>query len=205
MTYSAKGTRLNRRGLETRRQILDVAVRCLAEGGPDALSANRIARDAGVTWGTIQHQFGDADGLWAAVLDRLADDLRSRISGVPRHHATLAARVRAIIEALVEEWDAPTGRSVQTLRQTLPRDRQQLRDDFPASAAALRRCDVAWTTVLDELFDGLEVGRSKQRRLRVLLPVVVDGIQRNASLSTLIDPDEARSALIDVTVGYLTP
>ena len=69
MTLSAKGTRLNRRGLETRGNMLDVAVRVLAAGGPDAVSANSVAKEAGATWGVVQHQFGDADGLWAAVLE----------------------------------------------------------------------------------------------------------------------------------------
>ena len=35
----------------------------------DLMAANY----AGVTWGTIQHQFGDADGVWTAVLDRRAE------------------------------------------------------------------------------------------------------------------------------------
>jgi AcrR family transcriptional regulator len=64
---SAKGTRLNRRGLETRQHLLEVALECLA-AGPEAASANLVARESGVTWGTVQHQFGDVDGLWAAVL-----------------------------------------------------------------------------------------------------------------------------------------
>jgi AcrR family transcriptional regulator len=201
--YSAQGTRLNRRGLETRRQILDVAVKCLAEGGPDALSANRIAKDAGVTWGTIQHQFGDSDGVWAAVLDRLAEDLKVRIPAAPRRQTTLLGRVRAIVETLFAEWDTPTSRAVQTLRQSLPQGEAQLAKDFPASAAALRRCEDAWIALVDELFQGLGVSKAKQRRVRVLIPVAVEGIHLNASVSTLIDPVEARAALVDVTVGYL--
>jgi AcrR family transcriptional regulator len=204
VTFSAQGTRLNRRGLETRRQILDVAVRCLAEGGPDALSANRIARDAGVTWGTIQHQFGDSDGVWAAVLDRLADDLKDRIPAAPRRQTTLVGRVRSIVETLFAEWDQPTTRAVQTLRQSLPRDEQLLAKEFPASAAAFRRCNDAWVALTNELFQGLGVSRAKMRRVRVLIPVTVEGIHLNATLSTLIDAAEARAALVDVTVAYLS-
>jgi AcrR family transcriptional regulator len=203
VTYNAQGTRLTRRGLETRRQILEVAVRCLVEGGPDALSANRIARDAGVTWGTIQHHFGDSDGVWAAVLDRLAEDLRTRIAAAPRRQTTVVGRVRSIVETLFAEWDTHTSRAVQTLRQSLPQDEQQLAKEFPASAAAFRRCNEAWIGLTDELFRDLGVSNTKLRRVRVLIPVAVEGIHLNATLSTLIDPAEARSALVDVTVGYL--
>jgi AcrR family transcriptional regulator len=66
-SLSAQGTRLNRRGRETRRHLLEVALRCL-EAGPEAASANLVAREAGATWGTVQHQFGDVDALGAAVL-----------------------------------------------------------------------------------------------------------------------------------------
>lgn len=204
MTFSAQGTKLNRRGIETRRQILDVAVRCLAQGGQDALSANRIARDAGVTWGTIQHQFGDSDGVWAAVLDRLAEDLKVRIPAAPRRQTTLLGRVRSIVETLFAEWDQPTARAVQTLRQSLPQDRQQLGKEFPASADAFRRCDDAWIALTDELFEGLGVSRAKLRRVRVLIPVAVEGIHLNATVSTLIDAEEARAALVDITVAYLS-
>jgi AcrR family transcriptional regulator len=203
VAFSAQGSRLNRRGLETRRQILDVAERVLAEGGPDALSANRIAREAGVTWGTIQHQFGESDGLWAAVLDRLADDLTVRLPVASRRQTSLAGRVRAIVETLFAEHDTVNGRAVQTLRMSLPRDPTVLARDFPSSAKALRRCDDAWVAMVDELLLGLVPSKAKVRRVRVLIPVAVHGIHFNAHLSTLIDAEEARSALVETVVAYL--
>ena len=50
VTESGAGTKLNKRGLETRARLLDVAIRCLADSGGEPVSANRIAKDAGVTW-----------------------------------------------------------------------------------------------------------------------------------------------------------
>lgn len=118
---SGKGTRLNRRGLETRRTVLDAAVRCLAEGGVDAVSANRVAREAGVTWGTVQHQFGDADGLWAAVLAEVED----------------TGRVADALEQLWAALDSESARAVFNLRAALPPDRAALEAEFPKSAAAI--------------------------------------------------------------------
>ena len=34
---------------------------------------NRIAKEIGATWGAVKYQFGDVDGLWAAVLRRTAE------------------------------------------------------------------------------------------------------------------------------------
>ena len=65
--------RTNRRGDATRENMLEAALKALATGDPGAVSANRIAKQIGATWGVVQYQFGDADGLWAAVLHRTAE------------------------------------------------------------------------------------------------------------------------------------
>src|ERR1700744_3533704 len=65
--------RSNKRGLATRKAMLDAAVRSLASGDPSAVSATRIAKETGATWGAVQYQFGDVDGFWAAVLHRTAE------------------------------------------------------------------------------------------------------------------------------------
>ena len=49
--------------------MLEAALRSLASGEPGSVSANRIAKDIGATWGAVQYQFGDTDGFWAAVWD----------------------------------------------------------------------------------------------------------------------------------------
>src|SRR3954468_9433022 len=122
MTLSAKGTRLNRRGLQTREHLLRSALRCLADGGPDAVSASSVAREAGVTWGTVQHQFGDVDGLWAAVLEHVLTDaatMRPRLPDAPDR----AAGVNGIIELLWAAMNLRTSRAIHHLRQALPRQR----------------------------------------------------------------------------------
>src|ERR1700753_881498 len=65
--------RSTKRGLATREAMLDAAVRSLASGDPGAVSASRIAKESGATWGAVQYQFGDVDGFWAAVLHRTAE------------------------------------------------------------------------------------------------------------------------------------
>src|ERR1700756_5913674 len=67
------GRRPNRRGNATRESMLEAALRSLASGEPGSVSAHRIAKDIGATWGAVQYQFGDIDGFWAAVLHRTAE------------------------------------------------------------------------------------------------------------------------------------
>ena len=47
----ADGRRSNRRGLATRENMLGAAIRALASGDPGSVSASRIAKDIGATWG----------------------------------------------------------------------------------------------------------------------------------------------------------
>ncbi|VEG51199.1 transcriptional regulator [Mycolicibacterium aurum] len=69
------------RGDRTRELLIDETVRCIREEGFSAASARHIIERAGVSWGVIQHHFGDRDGLLTAViedaLDRLVESLET--------------------------------------------------------------------------------------------------------------------------------
>ena len=64
----------------------------LASGDPGAVSANRIAKEIGATWGSVQYQFGDTDGFWAAVLRHTAER-RANIFTPPDTGGQLRERV----------------------------------------------------------------------------------------------------------------
>ena len=58
------------RGEITRDRVLDAAERCFAERGFDAVSVREIAREAGVTLGTVSFHSGGKSALFRAVLTR---------------------------------------------------------------------------------------------------------------------------------------
>src|SRR6202043_2804912 len=119
MAEAGTHRRANRRGLATRETMLEAALRSLASGDPGAASANRIAKECGATWGAVKYQFGDIDGLWAAVLRRTADrrgDLPSR----PREDTPLRERVATIIDTLFDGLPPADSRAPETLRMGLP-------------------------------------------------------------------------------------
>lgn len=199
---SAKGTRLNRRGLETRRLLLREAVHCLAEGGPDAVSANAVARRAGATWGTIQHQFGDADGLWAAVLDHIADHAGFAALAVPSH-PSVADRVEAVIDLMWYAVQLPSAKAFYQLRAALPPRREQLEDGFPRTAQAIARWDEEWAALCERSFAGLGIDASRLMRVRHLLPSALRGLFAEGDLGGYVDVDEARQGLRDALTAYL--
>ena len=61
--------RSNKRGLATRQTMLDAAVRSLASGDPGAVSASRIAKESGATWGAVQYHMDPI--TWVAELNSL--------------------------------------------------------------------------------------------------------------------------------------
>ena len=202
MVLSAKGTRLNRRGRETREQLLKEALHCLAEGGADQVSANAVVKRAGVTWGTIQHQFGDVDGLWAAVLEYVAQHRGPLFDELPAH-PDLADRVEAVVEMLWSALGLPGSVAIYNLRDSLPRQREHLEASFPRTARAIARWDAEWTAMCERSFGGLDVGADKLMRVRNLLPGAIRGIYNEQNFSSYVDADEARRGLVEAITAYL--
>lgn len=97
-------------------RILDAAATVLAEDGYQRASTNRIAREAGVSPGSLYRYFDDKDAIVSALSARLVDDfaaeltpvLRSAIA-VPRDEA-----VRVLVSAVLDALDrhAPLLRAI---------------------------------------------------------------------------------------------
>ncbi|GAA4808802.1 TetR/AcrR family transcriptional regulator [Nocardioides caeni] len=200
---SARGTRLNKKGRETRRQVLREAVLCLSEGTPESVSANAIAQRAGVTWGTIQHQFGDVDGLWAALLDFVAGHADLRTIATP-DHPDIADRVEAVIDMLWGFLDLPGAAAIYQLRLSLPHQAAQLEESYPQTARAIAHWDVEWTDLCERCFRGLGLPADRLMRVRHFLPGALRGLYNERNLSTYTDSHEARRGLMDALSAYLS-
>jgi AcrR family transcriptional regulator len=87
--------------------MLDAVVECILENGYYEASSNAIARQAGVTWGAIQHQFGTRQALLLAVLEDRWRRLTDRIESTEVSGATLEERLACVMRALEEHYGAP--------------------------------------------------------------------------------------------------
>lgn len=106
MTVVRSGPRKSPRQERSRatvERILDAGARVLVAYGYDGASTNRIARAAGVSPGSLYQYFSDKDGITAAVVDRLAEDISANISTVFRAMAGRSAEdgTRAALTTLV--------------------------------------------------------------------------------------------------------
>lgn len=194
--------RTNRRGEATRESMLEAARKALATGDPGAVSANRIAKDIGVTWGAVKYQFGGIDGFWAAVLQRTAE----RRAGMLSHHdsaAPLRERVAGIIDLLYDGLTASDSRAIENLRAALPRDHAELERLYPKTAAELSSWGQSWLQTCQQAFADLDVDPERVREVASFIPGAMRGIASERQLGTYTDLDVARRGLTNAIVTYL--
>lgn len=199
---AAQPRRPNRRGQATRENMLEAALRSLASGEPGSVSANRIAKDIGATWGAVQYQFGDADGFWAAVLHRTAQR-RADVFGSVDTKASLRDRVAAIIDTLYDGLAEPDSRAIENLRAALPRDHAELERQYPQTAAELYSWGQAWLETCRNAFAGLGIGAERVSEVATLIPGAMRGLVSERQLGSYADLDLARRGLTNALVAYL--
>lgn len=194
--------RTNRRGEATRESMLEAARKALASGDPGAVSANRIAKEIGATWGAVKYQFGDIDGFWAAVLQRTAE----RRAGMLSHrddNVPLRERVAGIIDLLYDGLTASDSRAIENLRAALPRDHAELERLYPKTAAELSSWGQSWLQTCQEAFADLDVDPERVREVASFIPGAMRGITSERQLGTYTDLDLARRGLTNAIVTYL--
>jgi AcrR family transcriptional regulator len=193
--------RTNRRGHATRENMLKAAVKALATGDPGAVSANKIAREIGATWGAVKYQFGDNDGLWAAVLHYTAER-RAEVLSFADTTAPLRQRVAGIIDTLYEGLTSTDSRAIENLRAALPRDHAELEQLYPRTAA-LSSWGQGWLETCQNAFADLDVDPGRVGEIAELIPGAMRGITSERQLGTYSDLDKARRGLTNAIVAYL--
>jgi AcrR family transcriptional regulator len=198
------GRRTNRRGLATRESMLEAALKSLASGEPGSVSANRIAKDIGATWGAVQYQFGDTDGFWAAVLHHTAERRAATLSTTARPDGPLRERVGAIIDTLYHGLaSSQDARAIESLRAALPRDPDELERLYPRTAAELFSWGKSWLETCQKSFADLDVDPNRVQEVAALIPGALRGLVSERQLGSYADLDMARQGLTNALAAYL--
>src|SRR5215471_4514357 len=95
-------TRVRRPVERAREEILDAAERHLVAGGPDAVRVQVVARDVGVSDGTVHYHFGSREGLMQALLRRAGRRLRDALATTVDRWEPEALAVEELAELLRE-------------------------------------------------------------------------------------------------------
>ena len=100
MTNNKKPSRKSTKREVTREKVIQAAIDCIYRDGFHAAHTNRIAEEAGVSWGVLQYHFGDKDGLLQAVIDHIFDDFAATLESTSLQGEDLQQRVRQLIDVV---------------------------------------------------------------------------------------------------------
>jgi len=134
----------------TRERVIQAAIDCIYRDGFHAAHTNRIAEEAGVSWGVLQYHFGDKDSLLQAVIDHIFDEFVATLESTSLQGDTLQQRVRQLIDvvwALVSKKEYRV--SIAILRNA---------GKDPASRINGQKQVSRWAKRASQLWDGLFEG-----------------------------------------------
>ncbi len=110
----------------SRQKVIEATVRCIQSGGVTNATVSKIAAEAGLTWGTIQHQFGSKDGLFAAVLEHSSAGLIDKLDSFEVEGKTLYEVVDEFAEMLWTHYARPDFRATIEILLNINKNLEQL-------------------------------------------------------------------------------
>ena len=182
-----------RKSEDSRRQVLDAAIKTLAARGLAATSIQDIADAAGLSKGAVHYHFESKDELLERVLDRCCESIEARVVAVFEEPGAPMDRVRrAIFEMWAVRRDGTPEMQVLTELHSMSRQNAPIR---AALALALR-------SARQQIIDiGLSRMTEMGLRPRVSLAIVprlilatLDGLSLQHSVEP-IDPEEEAELL----------
>jgi AcrR family transcriptional regulator len=161
------------RTAETRAKILAAVVESIAEVGFQRTTAVEITRRAGVTWGAVQHHFGDKDGILLAVLEDSFARFAARLEDADVEHLALAARVELFLERAFDHFASREYASTfEILLDHLRREGQGRR----GGASWQLEMSRAWERVWRRFFGDAALPRRRQGILQHYTISVLSGL-----------------------------
>jgi AcrR family transcriptional regulator len=145
-----QGRRRRTDGAATRARVLDAAVASILDKGYYRTSSNEIARRAGVTWGTLQHQFGSRELLLLEVLNQRWHDLQNEMATAEVSGTTLEARLHSVLEVLATHYGEPAQLASLQILLDLSRDPEVSRATKRAIDEHGERLIEAWQPLFEQ-------------------------------------------------------
>lgn len=188
-------SRITAPGAVTAERIAAAAVTVVAREGFDVLSVRTVAREAGVSGGTVQHHYATRNALLLAAFAHTVDAITSRLI-----HTNLRGPVQEVVARLCE--------------QALPLDDQRRRECIvwtalsaaapahPELAAQHRRAVAVFTTALASIVRGARAAGELPESCNpdvaaAVLVAVVDGL----TLHGVARQDQNSTAVLGATIA----
>jgi len=157
---------------------MEAVVESIACVGYPRTTSAEIARRAGVTWGAVQHHFGDKDGILLAVLESSFERFAALLDEPPAADAPLDARVALFVDRSWDHFASPQYRSTFEILMNLPAD-----VDLTWQAGVLE----SWNRIWSGYFPGHRLPRRRTLELMHYTISVLTGL----AMTKLVEGREA--------------
>jgi AcrR family transcriptional regulator len=178
---------------ETRARIKVAVIEAIDELGFKRTTASEIARRAGVTWGAVQHHFGDKQGILLAVLQDSTNRLLDQLAAVSIEGKSLEERVALFVDQAWEHFASSYYRS--TFEILLNLGSEEGLPELPRTLAEQR--GARWAETWNRFFPDANLPASRNVALQHYVTSVLSGM---ASLRIL---EGASPALRSFELGFL--
>ena len=178
---------------ETRARIEAAVIEAIHEVGLPRTTGAEIAQRAGVTWGAVQHHYGDKRGILVAVLERSTTRFIEQLEAVPVEGRSLAERVHDFVERAWEHFSSPDYRCTAEILLYLSGDDAQ--PDLPRTLAELQ--GPSWSQAWKRIFHDARLPRPRAVALQRYVASVLSGL---SGFRILEGADER---LREIELGFL--
>jgi AcrR family transcriptional regulator len=168
------------RSRETQERVIHAAIELIATEGLARATGPRIAERSGVSWGGIQHQFGDKAAILEAVLQELLGNFEREVERFSTRATSVEGRVRALVAA---SWDLlrdPTYQAFREVMRNVGRDGDGLEPD-----KLLQRVAGTLNRLAEGLFRELEPAPDRRELVNVILFATLSGMAEQQRYSVL--------------------
>lgn len=185
----------------TRKTVIQAAIECIYQEGFHAAHTNKIAEQAGVSWGVLQYHFGDKDSLLQAVIDHIFAEFSATLGAVQFNDLDLHARVRHLIDVI---WSLVNKKEYRVSIAILRNAGKSTESSIDGQKQV-----IAWaketSTLWDALFEDTQPQQSEVARhlLFAALRGLADEINPKGNITNKNIEDE-RAALADAITYILS-
>ncbi|MEM7436840.1 MAG: TetR/AcrR family transcriptional regulator [Myxococcota bacterium] len=189
------------RSRATRLKIQEGAMRCLKRSGYSGATMVRIAKEAGVTTGALQHHFADRRDLMLSVVregyERLVADVAEQMprmaqpgsSGERVQPGSVRGRVDGAIDAMIAGYSAAPAIAAYEVVLAMRDDEDFSRQHLGITAPYAAELDRQWL----ELFADVPVREASKRTARRVARSCILGLLSSASTGlATVDQDTVR-------------
>ncbi|HIF94255.1 MAG: TetR/AcrR family transcriptional regulator [Myxococcales bacterium] len=155
------------RTAEMRARVVEAVIESISKIGYQRTTAAEIARCAGVTWGAVQHHFGDKDGILFAVLEESFDHFAQCLADFPDTDVLLEDRVERFVDRSWEHFSSSLYRSTFQILLNLPAD---IESSWQQTMLG------EWTRVWSQYFDVDGTHGRRERELMQYTIAVLSGL-----------------------------